>query len=109
MALHGVEFVGNIERVHCLFAGAFGVGVDHAHDGIDAFVERRVWRVGHELVVFEEIDAGLDEGFNELGGLRDRESDAGLDDGADERTALDAGELAATRDAEFRSTEVFGK
>ena len=63
-------------------------GVDDAHDGADALVERADRAVRLQLVVLDEIDAGRAELGDERRRLLGVEADARLDDGADQRAAL---------------------
>ncbi len=104
-----VEFVGDVEGVHDFLADALGVVVEDSHNGVNAVVERGMRWIGHEFVILDEIDPGFGEGFNDVGGLLGRHADAGFNDGADEGKVLDAGELAATGDAEGGPAEMFGR
>ena len=74
VAAHGVEIVGDVEGEHHLAADALGVAVDRAHHGAGARVEGAGRAIGLELVVLDEVDAGLAEAGDELAGA------AGVDD-----------------------------
>jgi hypothetical protein len=62
-----------------------------------------MWRVRHQLVVLDEIDAGFAERADEIRGLLGSQADAGFNDGADEGPAINAGEFARAIDAELRA------
>ena len=100
---HRVDLVGDVEGVHHLLAGPVGVVVDHAHHRLDPPLQRRVRRVGHQLVVLDEVDPRLDQRPDQAGRLLGREADARLDDRADDRPALDAGQPSGPLDAELRA------
>ena len=76
----------------------------HAHHRVDALVERRVRRVGHQLVVLDEVDPRRGELSRPASAVCcGRQADAGLDDRADDRAVVDAGELPGAVDAELRA------
>ena len=70
MLEHAVELIADIEREHQLAAGRVGQFVHDAHHRLHALGERRVRRIGHQLIVFHEVDAGLAERSDKLGRLR---------------------------------------
>jgi hypothetical protein len=68
--------------------------------------------VGLELVILDEVDPGLDQGADLLGGRFRREADARLDDRADDRTVEHARQPARAGDTELRpliAVEKFGR
>jgi hypothetical protein len=67
---------------------------DHPHHGGYALVERAMRSVGLQLVVLDEVDAGLDQRRDLLSRRFGREADARLDDRPDQRPAMNPGELA---------------
>lgn len=99
-ATHLVDLAGQVEGEHHLLSGALGMIVDDAHHRAGAGLERAGGAVGLQLVVLDEVDAGLAEGGDQGGGLPGIEADAGLDDGADQRPPLDAGKPPRAGDAE---------
>src|SRR3954468_7219756 len=102
-AAHLVQFTGEVEGEHHLPAVPLGMTVDHRHHRADALVEGAVRAVALELVVLDEVDAGLAQRRDDIGGLPRAEADAGLDDRADQWPSLDPGEAAGSRNAEFRA------
>ncbi len=107
---HRVQLVADVEGVHDPLAGALGVLVDDAHHRGDASVERRVGRIGHQLVVLDEVDPGPGEPGHELRRRLRAQAHARLDDRPDERPRLgDIGEATGSRDAETGAGEVLGE
>lgn len=64
---HFVNFPRDVGCVHHFFARTFRVRVDHAHDRTEPGIEGAEWPVGLQLVVFDEVDAGVDQDLH-LGG-----------------------------------------
>ena len=85
MLQHVIELIADIERVHQLAAGRVCQIVHDAHDCLHSLIERRVGRIGHQLIVLHEIDASLAERSDELGRFVGRQADTRLDDRADDR------------------------
>jgi hypothetical protein len=104
-AQHVVDAAGDVDRVHRHAAEAVGMLVQHRRHGLEPGVEGRVRRVGDQLVVLEEVDAGGAEIVYQRRRLRGGEADARLDDRADQRPARDAGEPPRAVDAELRVGE----
>ena len=50
-------------------AAPIGVSVDHPHQRIDSRIERRMRWVGHQFVVFDEVDSGFGKLLNEICGV----------------------------------------
>ena len=88
MLEHAIELIADIERIHQLAAGRVRQVVDDAHHGLHALGQWRVGRVGHQLIILDEIDASLAERFDEFRGLLRRQTDARLDDRADDRSIV---------------------
>ena len=102
---HPVELVADVEGEHHLAAGAVGELVDDVHHRLHPLGKRRMGRVGHQFIIFDEIDAGFAERADEIGGRGGRQTDARLDDRADDRPIVDAGQPPRARDAELRAGE----
>ena len=107
MPLHRVEFVADVEGIHHLFASALRVIINDAHDGVHAFIERRVRWIRHQLIVLDKINSRFGQSFYQFRRLRRRHSNARFDDRADERTVLNFCQRAATSDTEFRPAKIF--
>ena len=69
------------------------------HHLADALGERRVHRVRADLVVLDEIDAGIAQLADELAGGGGGEADVRLDDGAQQRAVGDPGRATRAGDA----------
>ncbi len=85
---HQIQLIADIEGVHQFLARFHRLIVHNVHDGLHTILERRMRWVGHQFVVFDEIDARFRQNRNQIGRLRRRQSDARFDDGANDRPAL---------------------
>jgi hypothetical protein len=100
---HLVELAGEIEGEHGHLAGPVGLCLDHAHHRADALVEGAIRAVRLELVILDEIDAGLAELLHDCGRRFGIEAHARLDDSADQWPPLHARELTCAVDTEERA------
>ena len=108
-AQHVIDIAADIECVHRLLAGLIRYALDLGHDCRDALGERRIGRIGVELIVFDEVEAGQCEVAHQLAKLLCGQADAGLDDRADQRTPIDLGELTRAFDSEAGARIALGK
>ncbi len=106
MALHGVGLVADVEGHHHLLAGALRMVAHHRHHGRHALGQRRMQRIGRDLVVLDEVHARGAQPRHQLGGLRGREADVGLDDGAHQRARFHAGGATGAGHAVARPLEL---
>ena len=106
---HPVEPVADVERDHHLAARLLRRLVHRLHHRLDPVGERRMRRIGHQLVVLHEVDSGERQRADEVGRLPRGEADARLDDRADDRPALHAGEPPRALDPELRTGELGGE
>ena len=100
---HLVDLARDVEGEHRFLAAALGVAADHSHHRLHPLRKGAMRRVGHELVVLDEIDAALDELVDQFRRLGGGQPDAGLDDGAYERAFRHAGERARAGNPELRA------
>jgi hypothetical protein len=105
MAAHRIGLVGDVEGDHHRFAGAVLMPPHRCHHGRNALRQRRMHRIGRNLVVLDEVEPGFAQRGDERGGLGRAQADIGLDDRADHRPLRDAGQLARAGDALRRQRE----
>ncbi|MNV61487.1 hypothetical protein D3C71_1539960 [compost metagenome] len=61
MAAHGIRLVGDVEGDHDAPSEPVLSAFDRCHDCRDAFAQGGVDRIGGNLVILDEIDAGIAE------------------------------------------------
>ena len=87
VAFHGIGFVRNVESKHHMLAAALFMSAYHFHDSRDALMQRRVGRVGADLIILDEVHPGIAQGLHQLHHILSAQPHAGFDDGADHGVA----------------------
>ena len=101
-----VHPVGDVEGVEGLLALHLVGPADGLHDGLHPGHQRAVRRVGHQLVVLDDVHAAHRGLIGQLGGLLGIEPGAGLNHVVQQRAVPDAQQLADALHAEFGPLEL---
>ena len=75
---HLIDFAGEVEGIHDLFARSVGVIIDDAHHGPGPFVKRAMRAIRLKFVVLDEVDAGFAQRLDESAVSSGREPTLGL-------------------------------
>ena len=102
-AFHLIKLASEIERIHHLFARSLGLAVDHGHGQRDAIIERAGGSICLQLIILDEVNAGLAKLRHDVCSVLGAESDRGFDDGADQRSLQHASKRARSRDTKCRA------
>ena len=82
--------------------------MQHRHDRRQPRSKGLVRRIGHQLIVLDEVNPRCAQRIHQLRRLRGTQTDAGLDNRAHQRTPLHTRQLARALDAKRRPLKLGG-
>ena len=108
LAQHVIDRARHIEGIHRHAPQPVGMAMQHRHHRRQPRSKRLVGRIGHQLIVLDEINPRCAQRIDQLSRLIGTQTNAGFDDRAHQGTPVHARQLARALDAKRRSLKLGG-